>query len=717
MSFLVELKRRNVIRVGIAYVVTSWLLMQVADLVFPRIGLEDSAVTLVIALLGIGFVPALIFAWAFELTPEGIKKEKDVDRSQSITQHTGRKLDFTIIGILVIALGYFTWDKFVWTPGQHAAELESAAQITADTKAAQTVQEKSIAVLPFVNMSDDADNEYFSDGISEEILNALAKVKELKVAGRTSSFAFKGQNQDLRRIGETLGVKHILEGSVRKYGDQLRITAQLIHVDDGFHLWSESYDRKLDNVFAIQDEIATAILTEMKATLLDGETSTLAATRTDPKAYERYLLARQRMYERTELSIQAAGDLLDEAIAIDPNYAPAYAQRGIASLLLSVTSYGSIPKDQARAEARRYLDQALALDANQAEALAGMGLYYNGPPNQPYKSIAVLEQALAINPNLINASNWLNIAYWSVNRLSDSMTLLDNIISRDPLYKPAVGNRAFMLTLMGRADEARAYVDSVERFVPGDPFLLSDRAQIELFAGNVAEGLSLMQKAHEVRPSDRVVRVGLNRAYNGTHQYERVFDDEWSDQIVWALFNQGRTEEASVIAKSRATNGAPRAWFALLNATGKSEDLLQYFDQRWSSLDDFRRDVPAGIFGYREMTDLALAYRRSGNQQRFDQAMAILHETTQQTLEQGVQFGDFLIQVAAWHAMAGDEDAALNWLAQAIDAGLIVAIPISSEYPYFRDLEGHPDYQAIQQRMVEHLNNERVQLGLGPVST
>ena len=239
-TFFEELKRRNVVRVGVVYLIAAWLLAQVADLMLENFHAPEWVIQAILVVLIIGFPIALIFAWAFEMTPEGIKKEKDVDRSESITHVTGRKIDFTIIGVMALALTYFIYDKFLATP-------DIATVATAPAEVAEPLEkEKSIAVLPFVNMSGDAENEYFSDGISEEILNALAKVKELKVAGRTSSFSFKGQNQDLRQIGETLGVEHILEGSVRKDGNQIRITAQLIQVEDGFHLWSESYDRELD---------------------------------------------------------------------------------------------------------------------------------------------------------------------------------------------------------------------------------------------------------------------------------------------------------------------------------------------------------------------------------------------------------------------------------------------------------------------------------------
>jgi len=279
MNFIGELKRRNVFKVGAAYVVVAWIMAQITDVFLENFGAPEWVIKTVLLLLIIGFPLVLLFAWAFEMTPEGIKKEKDVDRSQSITTHTGRKLDFTIIALMSLALVYFAIDKFMLTPALNHDKVETTAEVP-EPAAVETISKKSIAVLPFVNMSDDTSNEYFSDGISEEILNSLAKVKDLKVAGRTSSFAFKGKNQDLRQIGQTLGVEHILEGSVRKAGTKVRITAQLIQVDDGFHLWSESYDRELTDVFAIQDEIATAILEQLKAHLIGEELPVVSSART-----------------------------------------------------------------------------------------------------------------------------------------------------------------------------------------------------------------------------------------------------------------------------------------------------------------------------------------------------------------------------------------------------------------------------------------------------
>jgi len=249
-----ELKRRSVVRVAVAYAIAAWILIEITATTFPILKLPEWTVTLVTVLVLIGFPLALILAWAFELTPEGIKKEKDVDRSQPITHVTGRKLDFAIIGVLAIAVVYFVAEKFFW-----ADDLATESQVNA-----------SIAVLPFVAMSSGEDDGYFADGLTEEILNALAQLPELQVMARTSSFFFKGQNIPVTEIAARLNVAHIVEGSVRRDSGRVRITTQLIRAADGFHLWSQSYDRTLDDVFAVQEDIAENIA-EALGVLLDDD--------------------------------------------------------------------------------------------------------------------------------------------------------------------------------------------------------------------------------------------------------------------------------------------------------------------------------------------------------------------------------------------------------------------------------------------------------------
>ena len=242
MSLFAELKRRNVFRVGLAYVVLSWLLLQVGDTLAPALHLPEWINSALAFFLILGFPLAIFFAWAFELTPDGLKLEKNVDRDASITPVTGRKLDRTIIAILVVALGYFVWQS------QKAPTVDEIVETVAG--------QESIAVLPFENMSSDDEQEYFSDGLTEELLNLLAKIPELKVTSRTSAFFYKGKDIKLSEVGRELDVDHILEGSVRKSGKKIRITAQLIEVENDTHLWSDTWDRDLDDVFVIQDEIA-----------------------------------------------------------------------------------------------------------------------------------------------------------------------------------------------------------------------------------------------------------------------------------------------------------------------------------------------------------------------------------------------------------------------------------------------------------------------------
>jgi TolB-like protein len=268
MRLFNELKRRNVFKVGVAYVVLAWLLAQVADLMLENFGAPDWVIKTFLGFLIIGFPLAVFFAWAFELTPDGIKREKEVDRTQSITTQTGQKLNHLIIAILVIAVGWFAWDKFVSEPVPTGpAELVQSDSVEAPML--QASDNKSIAVLPFVAMSSGEDDEYFADGLTEEILNSLAQLPELLVTARTSAFHFKGKDIPVQEIAQTLGVQHIVEGSVRKSGQRLRVTAQLIRADDGFHLWSENYDSTSDDTISVQEDIAEKIAQAMDIVMDD----------------------------------------------------------------------------------------------------------------------------------------------------------------------------------------------------------------------------------------------------------------------------------------------------------------------------------------------------------------------------------------------------------------------------------------------------------------
>jgi TolB-like protein len=630
MSFIKELKRRNVIRVAIAYAIVAWLLVEIASVVLPTLLLPDWTMRILVVFVILGFPLALIFAWAFELTPEGIKKEKDVDRSESITHVTGRKLDFAIIGVMAIAIVFLVTDKFFLSDSPEKSDGETIAT------------GQSIAVLPFVNISSDKEQDYFSDGITEEILNSLASVTELKVAGRTSSFAFKGQNDDLRRIGDLLGVEHILEGSVRKAGTTVRITAQLVQVEDGFHLWSDTYDRELTDVFAIQDEIANEILKQLKARLLDEEQTVIVSQRTDPEVYDLYLLAKQRLYARTRLTIESAVELLDQAIAKGPDYAPAYAQRGIATFLLSDRSYGTIPEAEAHVQGKRYIDAALEMDPQLAEAWAGLGLYHSSRPAEHEQAIEALTKALAINPNFINASNWLQNALSASGDQRSALQLLEEMTQRDPLYRPGFGNAVQALNDFGREEKARALIDQFRKFDPNDAQLLQADAMHHFYRGNAAEGFRLAEQARELAPTDSVTHFAFTVGLAQTFQIERLAEEGTEFFKVNALDRLGRRDEAFEIAFKLSRDGYPANLFALYNRADRSRELIDYLEERWPSLEAFAADYPHDAYGYDLMADVALAYSRTGNTERFDDSLLLVENAISSLSGQGIDNWGFM---------------------------------------------------------------------------
>jgi TolB-like protein len=328
MSLLNELKRRNVIRVASAYAVTAWLLIQVAETIFPLFGLTQSAVRIVVIVLVVGAVPVLAIAWAFEWTPDGLKLDSDVADDSDTRKMSGRFLDRTVLIVLALAVGYFAVDKFVFDPARDAARDERVAERARSEAITGYYGNRSIAVLPFVNMSSDPEQEYFADGISEEVLNLLARIRKLRVISRSSAFAFKGQDIEIPEIAERLNVGHILEGSVRKSGDSVRVTAQLIEARTDTHLWSQTYDRKLEDIFALQDEIARDVTQNLELQLLQP----LPRSRvTDPEVHALTLQANHLLQTRPPGLGADMHALLSKALEIDPDYIPALELMGAAN--------------------------------------------------------------------------------------------------------------------------------------------------------------------------------------------------------------------------------------------------------------------------------------------------------------------------------------------------------------------------------------------------
>ena len=461
MRLLAELKRRNVIRMAGLYLVGAWLIVQIAETLLPIFHTPDWVLQALVVLLAIGVIPAVVFSWIYELTPEGLKRDGAVAASESIAPQTARRMDRMIIVALLLALGYFAFDKFVLAPGREPAgeQLVARADPAAVSAAAPTaIDAKSIAVLAFANMSADKDNEYFSDGVSEEILNALAQVKDLKVAGRTSSFYFKGRNAPLPEIGATLGVAHVLEGSVRKQGDQLRITAQLIRVSDGFHLWSETFDGSNADVFALQESIARRVTSELKVALNAGQQDRLVDVGTrDADAYALYLRATEVFNKRDVPRYEAAIDWLQQALKMDPEFARAHSR--LATLYyVSATTAAPERHDAFAADATASAEQALRLNPKLAEPHALLGTVHQasrryGPAR------AAHQRALELDPADASTNFWQALMHCLTGHIAPCERGLDQTLQIDPLLPNALGWRSRLLVSAGDLPAAQRMVE------------------------------------------------------------------------------------------------------------------------------------------------------------------------------------------------------------------------------------------------------------------
>jgi len=439
-----ELRRRNIFRVAVVYAIVAWLLIEMAATIFPALKLPEWTVTFVTALILISCPIILIGAWAFEVTPDGMKRTREVPLEHSITHITGRKFDFAIIGLLTIAVVFLVVDNYV-LGGEPAPVVSEKAE-----PATQRV-EKSIAVLPFVNMSDDPGNEYFSDGLSEEILNLLTKIPALKVIARTSSFSFKGQNEDVRNIGEALGVKTVLEGSVRKSGERVRITAQLIDVSDGAHIWSETYNRTLTDIFAVQDDVAAAIIEALQIHV--GANPTRGRPTENTEAYTLFLKA-MASFDTSE--VINTEELLLQAIELDPKFAEAYELLAYCYWILCGTgTTNSVEAQKLTGEAAA---KALALDPDLVFAQA---LYQSGNvENYSFLGeIEAFERAVRQLPGNVAVSVALTWDLSLAGYLQEVLGVAERYVEFDPLSPAANDNLAVALYAVGRTSESLAALD------------------------------------------------------------------------------------------------------------------------------------------------------------------------------------------------------------------------------------------------------------------
>lgn len=466
MSLLGELKRRNVFRAAAAYVAVAWLVVQVAETTFPAFGLTDRALRNLIMALAAGLVPAMALAWILELTPEGVKLDRDIEPGSALFLRTNRLLDRAIIALLALGFAYFAIDKFVLEPARDQARLEEVRQEARTEALVESYGDKSIAVLPFTNMSADPEQAYFGDGMAEEVLNLLARIPELRVISRSSAFAYRDRAVKLSQIADELNVAHLLEGSVRRADNKIRVTVQLIEARSDAHLWSQTWDRELEDVFAIQDEIAAEVVANLKLRLL-GEAP--KADRVDPRAYALFLQGRFLIESNDLQELAPALELMRSAIEIAPDYAKAWS--GVAwvywryySRQRSAPIPGApVTSEEALRLYREATEQALAIDPHNASALTLKGWEFLRITPDYAKAAHYFKRALAASPGEAEVLASASALALQLGRQDLGLALLRAAHHRDPSCTWCQWTLLDVYSEFGYIDEADALVRRLDK--------------------------------------------------------------------------------------------------------------------------------------------------------------------------------------------------------------------------------------------------------------
>ena len=592
MSLLDELKRRNVIRMAGLYLVGAWLVTQVAATLLPVFEAPSWAMKAVVLVLAAGFLPALAFAWAFELTPAGLKRDSEVTPEESIAPQTARRLDRMMIGILAIALVYFAFDRFALAPRREAALIETTARTAkaeAGAQASAASNAKSIAVMAFDSRSSARDNEYFADGIAEEILNSLAKVRELKVAGRRSSCQFKGKGISLGEIGNALGVGNILEGSVRKQGNRLRITAQLSRVNDGVQLWSETFDGTDADVFALQESIARKVTDALKVALDAGSQSQrLVETGTaNVEAYQLYLRASSTFDRRDGDHMADAVKQLQQAVLLDPGYARAYSRLAAIHAILPTYVGGSVA--DSRSQVRINAQRASELDPQLAEPWAAMGLAAPRSGQGLIESRQYFERAMRLDPDDITSNFWFGLALAGSGYTRAGVQRIEHALEIDPMVPNVLRWRGVLYLREGDVGNAKRLLDHAQ----STGLLLARRelGEIAFRDGDVALARHLWSDGSRnivsYLPADALDLLAT--ALYGGNAQDRVRANALVDTYIaepsrvissvlplW-MVELGRGAEALEIERTRVTVDNPDFMIFLFSPAGKSLRALAEF--------------------------------------------------------------------------------------------------------------------------------------------
>ncbi len=704
MGLFAELQRRNVFRVALAYGVIAWVLAQVADLAFDNFGSPEWVSKTVLFLLLLGLPLAIFFAWAFELTPEGLKKEKDVDRSQSITPKTGRKIDYLIIGVLVIAVGFLLSNRF--QPSGQEAPFE-----VIETDGSRI----SIAVLPFDNRSNREEDEFFTTGIHDDLLTTIAKIGSMKVISRTSVMQYKDTTKNIPQIARELGVANILEGGVQRSGSQVRINVQLIDAETDEHLWAEIYDRQLtaENLFVIQSEVSNAIAKALQATLSPEEQQRINAIPTQNlEAYEAYMLGRQKWAARTATSIAESAVLFQKAIDLDPDFAQAYA--GLGDAYNQQVYYGGLPVSEMYPKAEQAILKALELDDQSGEAWTALGGLHQQAGDISAAENA-LRHAIELNPNYSTAYNWLGLILNRHGKFDEAMEVFRKGLEVDPLSPVLHSNFAVTSGALGRFDVAQAGHQRLIEISPDTFFAYGGMAQFHHWArGRIDESIpwylqAVKKDPHEpstpallgtvfldlgdARSAERwISRAAEIRADNPDVSYGRMMLALYHDDLAAVEAHARHAEELR-------PNYIP---YPVLSTELLGADLAS--DNSGAALERYARLYPA-LFdpdgphvhpgNTYIVTDLVHLYRETGADDRADALLVDLVPVLESRPVMGFTGSGPLLAIA--HLQARNKEGALAALRVAVDAGWRFDWwYYFDHHPSLVPLHDDPEFQALR---------------------
>lgn len=705
MSFFNELKRRNVVRVSIAYVIVAWLLIQAAGVLEPALLLPDWVDRVVTVLLLIGFPVVILFAWAFELTPDGVKLTKDVDRSRSIAPATGKKLEYLTIAALSLVVVFFLVREF--TPLGDQTAQQASTKDTADVSDPVPVEQsetQSIAVLPFEDYSENADQDHFSRGIAEEILNLLAKTGGLRVAARTSSFAFAGSEIDIREIGGKLNVDTVLEGSIRKSGDKIRITAQLIKIEDGYHLWSETYDRDYSDIFRIQDEISAAIMSSLKVHLLGEQQHTVAERTRNMDAYSAYLIGKERLALLGRDNIEMAIKKFEESIQIESDFAPAHVALARAWLMLERELQGP-EKEQVDLVVDPAIERAIQLSPNLPEAVAVRGLQhlYRFRYEEARRDF---DRAIELNPNFALAYLWRSETFYEQEKFLDMLADKEKAYALDPMSLEISSQLAYDYGAFWRPRAADRVILRMFELHPHHEKAYRALAANLSAHGRYAESALALEEALQHHPE--------NRMFKAWHAYDLLnmglFDEAESEDVdavnFWVNLHFGRYERARELAGLLKEDTSMPVWVRFVPNRALAWEL-----RNEQGMAPFKSAVAEHINYYEEegipwtdscRLDLLFDMEKAGITEGVNEMMEKCRKQTEERLKAKYLCPCSWFNLVTFAVIDGRTEDAIErtrqWLSNGDSNSLLYMYPVLQEWV------DRPEYQELIDR-----NNEQVQ--------